>query len=204
MDTFHPFGIQVHLLTGRKHMFYQEDPQLVEAIAQNLSGQIFSRPSLIIDGRDGSMSFPGHAIVGITVVSDPLPESFLKREQASNVVVTQISAETFHIQRLRLKATLEGVQSALLSEIEFVGGERLYLEFCELGVSGLQERSALGHLFSSPSISCRRADNGFSIWNTAHIVSWSNFPKREVPSNAWPAESISWADGAGEFETIAR
>ena len=41
------------------------------------------------------------------------------------------------------------------------------------------------------ALSCRRLEGGFRIWNTAHIVSWSHYPKLEVPANAWPAESLA-------------
>jgi hypothetical protein len=190
MDNFQPTGIQLHLVTGRKHMFYQESPSLVETICNDLDGQIFSRASLIIDSQDDSTSFPGQALIGITLLTDPLPESFIERERLSKTVVTQISQETFQYRRLQLMAKVEGVRSALLSELEFSSGERLFLEFSEVAVSGMRERTALHNLFSRPSLSCRRLDCGFSIWNTAHIVSWSHYPKLEVPGNAWPAESL--------------
>ena len=190
MSIFQPTGIQLHLITGRKHMFYQENPDLVAIICADLDGQIFTRESLIIDSADDTTAFPGNALIGITILTDPIPESYLEREKTSKTIVNQISQETFQFRRLQLMAKIEGQRGFLLSELEFASGERLFLESSEIAANAMGERAALNHLFSKPSLSCRRLDCGFSIWNTAHIVSWSHYPKLEVPGNAWPAEIL--------------
>src|SRR6185503_12232370 len=119
--------------------------------------------------------FPGHALIGITILTDPIPESYLDREKISKTIVNQISQETFQFRRLQLMAKIEGQRGFLLSELEFASGERLFLESSEIAANAMGERAALNHLFSKPSLSCRRLDFGFSIWNTAHIVSWSHY-----------------------------
>ncbi len=186
-----PTGIQLHLTTGRKHWFYQENAALVATILSDLDGHVFTRDSLFINGVDEVSSFPGQALIGITVLTSPLPASFLEQEKLSGTVVTQISLETFQYSRLQLISKYEDIQSALLSEIEFVSGERLYLEFRESAASTMDESSAMHHLFLRPSLSCRRPEGGFSIWNTAQIVSWSHYPKLDAPGNAWPAETLT-------------
>ncbi|HVL39211.1 MAG TPA: hypothetical protein VM328_07455 [Fimbriimonadaceae bacterium] len=194
MGEFQPSGIQLHLITGRKHMFYQGDASLLNNICSDLDGRVFSRTNLILESLQDVTSFPGHALIGITILTDTIPESFYERERLSKTVITQISQETFQFRRLQDLAKEEGQRSALLSELEFVSGERLFLEFSEIAVSGMRERNALNHLFAHPSLSCRRLEGGFSIWNTKHIVSWSHYPKLEVPAHAWPAESLSQPD----------
>lgn len=184
-------GIQLHLTTGRKHWFYQENAELVATILGDLDGHIFSRNSLVINGEDEVSSFPGSALLGITVLTHSLPGCFLEKEKLSKTVVTQISLETFQSGRLQLIAKYEGIRGKLLSEIEFVSGERLYLEFSEIAVSAMDERSVMHNLFSRPSLSCRRLEGGFSIWNTSHIVSWSHYPKLDAPENAWAAETLT-------------
>jgi hypothetical protein len=186
-----PTGIQLHLTTGRKHWFYQENAELVGTIMDDLDGNVFSKESLVIDGADEVSSFPGSALIGITILTDVLPESFLEKEKLSKTVVTQISLETFQYSRLQLISKYEGMRGALLSEIEFVSGERLYLEFSEVARNAMGERSVMHHLFSRPSISSRRPEGGFSIWNTAHIVSWSHYPKLDAPGDSWPAETLT-------------
>lgn len=190
MLSYQPTGIQLHLITGRKHMFYQENPDLVAIICADLDGQIFTRESLIIDSAEDTTAFPGHALIGITILTDPIPDSYLHREQVSKTVVTQISQETFQFRRLQLMAKVEGERGLLLSELEFASGERLFLESSEIAANEMGERAALNHLFAKPSLSCRRLDCGFSIWNTKHIISWSHYPKLDVPGNAWPAENL--------------
>ncbi len=191
MNSFQPTGIQLHLITGNKCMFYQESPELVAKICNDMDGRIFSRSSLIIEGKDDVSAFPGNALIGITILTDPLPEFFYERERQSGTVITQISPERYQLRRIQDLAKLEGERSAILSEIEFISGERLYLEFSEVAVNGFAERKVLHNLFSKPSLSCRRMEGGFTIWNTAHMVSWSHYPKMEVPTNAWSAESIA-------------
>jgi hypothetical protein len=203
MKNLQPAGIQLHLITGRKRLFYQEDAEIVSEICNDLDGQIFSRASLVMNSADDTTAFPGPSLIGITVLTDPLPDSFLERERTSKTVVTQISSETFQYKRLQLMSKVEGVRGLILSELEFASGEHLFLEFSEVAKSGLGERNALQHLFARPSLSCRRLDCGFSIWNTSHIVSWSHYPKLEAPSNAWAAESLAeHAQADGKIVTM--
>ena len=191
MNEIQPTGIQLHLITGNKPMFYQEDSGLVALICADLDGRVFTRPSLIIESREDVTAFPGHALVGITVLTDPLPASFLEHERLTKAVVSEISPETFKIQRLRNLAKVEGTRGPMLCEIELTSGDRLFLELSEVAENGIDERSSMHHLFSRPSIACRRLEGGFSIWNTAHIVSWSHYPKLEVPAGSWPADPIA-------------
>lgn len=191
METYQSTGIQIHLTTGDKPMFYQELPELVAKICNDLDGRIFTRTSLIIESGEHITTFPGHAMIGITILIDVLPDGFLQREKDSNITISQISEESFHLRRLGYMAKVEGQKGTSLCELQFVSGERLFLEFIEVAVSGMGERTELHHLFAHPSLSCRRLEGGFSIWNTAHIVSWSHYPKIEVPINSWPAESLA-------------
>lgn len=188
MDNYQAIVIQLHLTTGHERMFYQEDPGLVAKICDDLDRSIFSRASLIIESTEDVAAVPGNALIGITILTDPLPTSFYERERTSQTVVTQISHETFHLRRLQYMSKVQGQRNPILCELEFVSGGHLFLEFSEIGASGMGERNALTHLFTRPSLFCRRLEGGFSIWNTAHIVSWSHYPKMEVPANAWQAE----------------
>ena len=172
-------------------MFYQEDQDLVGKICEGADGQIFSRASLIIESVDGVTSFPGNALIGITILTEPLPHSFLEHEASSKINIRQISQESFLVRRPQAISSIEGARGFTLSEIEFVSGEHLFLEASAVAQSGMRERNTLHHLFSNPSLWCRRLEGGFSIWNTAHIVSWSHFPKLEVPANSWRAETLT-------------
>lgn len=185
-----PTGVQLQLVTGRRYMFYQEDLTLATSICNDLDNQIFSRPSLIVDSVEEVTAFPGHALLSITILVEELPESFFAKERLSKTVTTQITLEEFESRRRQNIAKEEGKRGAVVSELEFVNGERLYLEFSEIAASAMGERNALHHLFSHPSLWCRRLGGGFTIWNTAHIVSWSHHPKLEVPANAWLAELL--------------
>ncbi len=191
MSKFQPTGIQFHLVTGDKRMFYQEDADVVDGICKDLDGHVFARESLIIEGADDVIAIPGRALIGITILTDPLPSSFLEKERLSRTVTTQISRETYQFRRLQAMSKVEGQRSPTLSELVFINGEHLFLEFSEIASSRLGERDALHHLFSHPALSCRRLEGGFCIWNTGHIVSWSHYPKLEVPRNAWPAEFLT-------------
>lgn len=204
MDNFQATGIKFHLTSGNERMFYQEDKDLVAKICNDLDGQVFLKSSIIIDSRDDVTAFPGNALIGITILTDPLPESFYEREKTSGTVVLQISREAFNLQRLQYLSKIEGLRGPTLSELEFINGERLFFEITEVAVSGMDERNALHNLFARPSIFCRRLDGGFSVWNTSHIVSWSHYPKMEVPANSWQAEVIAEpVEGEANFVTLS-
>ena len=190
MAHYQPTAIQLHLVTGHKLMFVQEDSALVAAICNDLDGNVFKRASLIVNGEDDVTSVPGSALIGITILTDPLPQSFVDREAVAQTVITQISKETFQFKRLRHMANVEGERSSTFSELEFVSGEHLFLQNSEIAESSMGQRNSLHHLFTRPSLWCRRLDGGFSVWNTAHIVYWSQYPKVDVPANSWPAESV--------------
>src|SRR5579871_1980804 len=111
MLDFQPTGILLHLTTGRKHMFYQEDAALVSKICEDLEGPIFNRASLIIHSSVDAIVFPGRFVMGITVLTDPLPPSFRQREKLTQTVVSQISFETFQFRRLQNVSRVEGERS---------------------------------------------------------------------------------------------
>ncbi len=185
MMNSQPTGIQFHLITGRKQMFYQEDAELVARICGDLEGHIFGRANLILNGEDDVTAIPGSAMIGITILTHPLPDSFHERERLTQIVITQISQESFQFKRLRDLAKVKVGRSPILSEIEFVSGERLFLEFNEVAAGGVEERNVLQQLFARPYLSCRHLDGGFSVWNTAHIVSWSHYPKLGASPSSW-------------------
>ncbi|MEQ1823828.1 MAG: hypothetical protein ABL949_15075 [Fimbriimonadaceae bacterium] len=191
LNPYNPTAIQLHLVTGRKQIFYQEEAALVASICADIDGQhIFTRHSLIIEGAEDVLAFPGNALIGITVMTDFLPAAFLERELMLKTVVTQISTEAYHAHRQQEVHKTEGIRSLVYCELEFVTGERLFLEFNEIAQGGKGERNVLQHLFARPSLFCRTQEGGFSAWNTAHIVSWSHYPKLEAPLSAWSAESV--------------
>jgi hypothetical protein len=171
-------------------LFFQQDATLVADIFRDLDAQLFGRASLIIEGIDDIMAFPGSALIGISVIANQIPPAFIAHEVRSQTVVTQISDESFHYRRLKGVPKIEGQRGDILSEIEFVSGERLYLEFSEVAATAIEERAFLNNQFARTAIACRRPDGGVSIWNTSHIVSWSHYPKLHVPTNAWDAELL--------------
>jgi len=108
LAAFQPTEIQIHLTNGRKHLFYQGDADLVAKICDDLDLQVFTRQNLIIANGDHVTAFPGHAMLGITVLTDPLPPSFYERELQSKTVITQIGAKAFEAKRQQLSAQVEG------------------------------------------------------------------------------------------------
>lgn len=199
-NPYNPTAIQLHLVTGGKQMFYQEEAARVASICADIDGQhIFTRNSLIIEGADDVLAFPGNALIGITVMTDFLPAAFLERELMMKTVVTQISADAYHSQRESDLSKTEGLRSSVYCSLEFTTGERLFLEFNEIAQGGMGERNVLQHLFTRPTLFSRTAEGGFSAWNTAHIVSWSHYPKLEAPLTAWSAEAVPAQDATDEL-----
>ena len=190
MEQLQSIGIQIHLVNGLKRTFHQDNPSYIEAICKDLDTKLFSRPSLIIEGDDEVTSFPGHCIVGVSILSEPLPDFFYDREQMTKSVVTEISEESFLKRRNQDQPKTPGVRSNVLSEIVFTSGQHLFIEFNEIAIGGFGERAELHKLFTNPALACRRLFGGFSLWNTAQMVSWTHYPKLETPDNSWRAEAV--------------
>lgn len=191
MTIFKSGGVQVHLVNGHKWIFYQENQSQIDKICSDLEGSFFSKPSLIIDNVDHITAFPCHSLLGISVLTENLPENFIRMENLSNRTAQQIGEEEFIRMRYQATSKIEGHQSRTLSQLEFVSGESLFIEINDAVENGMEERSSLYHLFSRPTLATRRQDFGFSLWNTAQIVSWSLYPSTEVPSTAWQVDPDS-------------
>ena len=63
----------------------------------------------------------------------------------------------------------------------------------EIAIGGMGERAEMHHLFTNPSLACRRLGGGFSLWNTSQIMSWSHSPKLESPGTTWKAIEVAEA-----------
>ena len=194
MENLNPLTIQVHLINGQTRTFRQDNPDLVTAICNDLDGRIFTQSTLIIEGEDEAVTFSGHALIGLSILSDLTPGFITLRESMAKTVVTQITAENFLQLRHENKPKVEGIRSNILSEIVFVSGDQLYLEFSEVAIGGMGERAEMHHLFTNPSLACRRLGGGFSLWNTAQIASWSHSPKLEAPGESWQATEVTEFD----------
>jgi hypothetical protein len=188
MENLQPITIQLHLTSGLKRVFHQDNPRLIATIFDEFDGRLFTQPTLIIESRDSVTAFSSHSLIGISILTDQVPNSLSLREGRSKTVVTEITQENYLQLRHQNIPKVEGVRSNILSEIVFVSGQHLYLEFSEIAIGGMGERAELHHQFSNPSLACRRLGGGFSLWNTAQIVSWSHSPKLESPDTSWNLE----------------
>ncbi len=187
-NPIHPIEIHLHLTSGRKHIFTQSDLGFAKKICDDINLSIFKEQSLIIEGKDEVYAFSGHSLIGITVYTNPLPDSFLKQEMSMRSSITQMTHETYRERHEKFISTQEGQRSLVLSEVEFCNGARLFLEFNEITAISIDERSTMHHLFTHPALMCR-VEGGFSIWNTSHMCSWTHYPKLHVPIDSWIADA---------------
>ncbi|MEQ1934903.1 MAG: hypothetical protein ABL962_13670 [Fimbriimonadaceae bacterium] len=190
ISNHNPTSIQLHLITRRKPIYYQDDARLVAKIFEELDGHIFTG-SLLIDGDNDVNAIAAQSLIGVTIKSEVLPKSLTDRVATMRAVTTQITWEDFQRRRETPMEKVVGERCCVLSELEFVTGELLFLEFNEVALGAMGERSVLQHLFSRPSLFCRTLEGGYSVWNTAHIVSWSHYPKLDTPPSAWSAKSVA-------------
>jgi hypothetical protein len=191
MENLQPITIHLHLINGLTRVFYQDDPELIATICNDLDGRVFTQPNLIIESKENAVAFAGHTLMGISILTDQIPNSISMRENMSRTVVTQITEENFLQLGHQDRPKVEGRRSNILSEIVFVSGEHLYLEFSEVAIGGMGERAEMHNLFTNPSLACHRLGGGFSLWNTAQMVSWSHSPKLATPGNSWSAEEVA-------------
>lgn len=191
MESLKPLTIHIHLVTGVTRVFRQENPEFIAVICNDLDGKLFSQSTLIIDSADEAIAFSGQALMGVSILTDQIPNSISMRETMSRTRVTQITKENFIELRGQKIPKVEGIRSNILSEIVLTSGQHIYLESSEIAIGGMGERAEMHHLFANPSLACRKLGGGFTIWNTAHIVSWSHSPKLEAPGNSWSAVEVA-------------
>ena len=180
--------IHLHLTSGQKRAFYQENVSLIKTIFDDLHFHIFARTSQIIVGNNEAYAFPGTALIGISFQTTLFPGSFIDRETVTGTVIRQIEKESFLRKRSMAFSFQEGAMNSIISEVEFSTGKRIYLEASEIIESPIDTRSNMHHLFKNPCLFCRRLQGGFSIWNTAQIVSWTHYPALNLPNHSWQAE----------------
>ena len=187
-NSVHPIEVHLHLTSGRKHIFTQSDLGFAKKICDDINASIFKEQSIVVEGKDEIYAFSGHALIGITVYTDPLPDSYLKHEMLTRSTVMQITHEMHRERHEQTISTHEGERCLVLSEVEFCNGARLYLEFNEVTALSIDERSTMHHLFTHPALMCR-VNGGFSIWSTSHMCSWTHYPKLHIPLNSWVADA---------------
>ena len=149
--------------------------------------------TLIIENGLNAVAFAGHGLLGISIVTDQMPKAISMRESTLRTYVRQISKEDYNLILHRNLPKEEGLRSNIVSEIAFVNGQQIYLEFSEIAIGGMGERAEMHHLFTNPSLACRRLGGGFSLWNTSQIMSWSHSPKLESPGTTWKAIEVAEA-----------
>ena len=70
--------IQLHLVNGNIHRFVQHDAQAIEAIAQAINQRVFAQPHLTLFGAQSVATYPTDALLGISLIGEPMPETWLR------------------------------------------------------------------------------------------------------------------------------
>ena len=193
MNSIFASEIRLYLANGQRHRYFQEGVSLVANIFDDSDVDIFTRSSLIYNGERNVTEYAGQDVVGLSVFARWPNEYFFARERSLGVIVKDIGIESGTVGRsneaeskLVLKpkdvSRIEKRSPRINSEIEFVSGVRLFLEFTQMVEQGISEPTVLNYIFSHPSLCCRRLGGGLSIWNTAHIISWEHGPQIAKPS----------------------
>lgn len=194
MTSSTPLEIQLHLANGHVHRFVQDDPQAVEQILGAINPRVFAQPHLTLFGAQSVATYPTAALTGIALKMEPMPESLLRMaNKIPNGVaeVREISQADYHAKLSQLKPFAAGQPGVSLNEIEFICGQRLWLEVKLQAASGeMQERQLVKHAFEGPSLICHRRGGGVSLWNRARMVSYRFAPGPDVPVSALPAEPM--------------
>ena len=193
MNPISATSIRLHLTSGLRHTYHRVGLSLVANIFDDSDGDIFTRPGLIFDGEKVLDEYSGDDIIGVTVMAKWPYEHFFERERSLGIMAVELnskpsfsdgcSEETRAGSHSRPRvATIGERRRKIYTEIEFLGGKKLRVEFSQLVEPGINESAVVNHIFSHSSLTCRRIEGGLSIWNTDRIVSWTNFPQVEVHS----------------------
>lgn len=184
--------IQLHLVNGNTHRFVQDKPEPARQILQQITPKVFEQHSLVIAGENSVVTYPGTALSGIGLLMDELLEEVLHLplpSRANMTTLSEIAPDDYQAIRQQVWPIEEGRPFVMVHEVEFLSARRLWLEaHVQSAVSGIQERQIVHSIFSGPALVCNRLGGGISLWNRAHMVSYSFHPAPGAPAPYWPAE----------------
>ncbi len=179
MTTCQPTVLELHFVNGQKQTFCHNTSDVASRICLDFSNDLFRNTHFIVEGSQDVTVVTGQFLLGITVIVTPLPESCLAQEQKAQAVAVQMSKASYESKRLACQG-LDELSIPILTDVLLASSEHVYFEFLELDRGGPGDRYRIHDLFSEASLSTRNIEGGFSLWNTAHFVSWSHFPKLEL------------------------
>ena len=186
--------LQVHLMNGNTHRFVEQGPERAQKVIEQVQVRVFAQPGLIIAGSTQVVAYPGSALAGISIITDPPCTELLHLgvpNPDSRVVPEEITEEEYRRQRQAWACSTPGEPLMLLHETEMSSGHRFWLRVHIPEVAGgFHERTFLHNLFSLPCLACHRLGGGVRIWNRAHIVRQTFHPRIEVPTSAWLIEPV--------------
>lgn len=182
--------IRLHLCSGQKHTYHHEGISLHHGIHDDLDPDIFRRQNLIQDESKVVSHYPGKEVIGVMIRPTWPFDFFFERERSLGIIVTEIGSESTNRtphdvvqeaqQQVRAAKPILDRRTSIFTELEFDSGIKVFLEFSQFPEKGIDELAVINHIFSHSSLSCRRLGGGISIWNTDHILQWTNYPQLDV------------------------
>ena len=186
--------IQLHLANGRTHRFAQNDSELAQRVLDQVEVNVFSRETLVIYGEQVVHAYSGQAVVGISLIMDPLPDTlfhFVELPAGHADRIVEITEEEYQVGCQYAKPLVEGLPGAVFHEAEMISGQRFWTaSHVAQAVSGWNERSIVHHAFSGPVLGYLRRGGGVTLWNRAQLASYTFSPKPDVPVSSWPAARL--------------
>ena len=182
--------IRLHLCNGQKHTYFQDELSLLENIHNDSDPDIFRRQGIIRNRNKVISNYKGKEIIGVILRPECPFDYFFERERSLGVVVTEIGCESanrtphdYVPAREELFGAVKPIVNnriAIFTELEFESGLKVFLEFSQVPETSIDELAITSHIFSHSSLCCRRLGGGLSIWNTDHILRWTNFSRPDL------------------------
>ena len=182
--------IRLHLCNGQKHTYFQDGLSLLANIYDDSDPDIFRRQGIIRNSKKVISNYKGKEVVGLMLRPKCQFEYFFERERSHGIVVTEIGCESSNrtphdyvpasYEQSGVVKPIVNERVTIFTELEFYSGLKVFLEFSQVPEIGIDELAVINHIYSHSSLCCRRLGGGLSIWNTDHILKWTNFPRLEV------------------------
>ncbi len=208
--------IRLHLRNGQKHSYFQDGLSLIGNIQDDTDPDIFRRQGIIRNPKKVISNYQGNEVVGMVLQPNCMFDYFFERERTLGIVVTEIGCESSNRtphdyvpagqNQPWVTKPIINRRIAIFTELEFDSGLKVFLEFCQVPETGIDELAVINHIYSHSSLCCRRLGGGLSIWNTDHILKWTNFPHLEMQQGigvtSSPRESKGCTSVAGSLQLI--
>lgn len=201
--------ICVHLTSGMKYLFKQEDEIQVNAMFQSFHPMsLYSRSEIVIQGAASTRGFPSDSVECIEFITD-LEAGWQFRPGLENLIA--LSEETYKkredvlcgkVDELR-KLEKPGNKINGLAEFVMKSRKKILFEYTAVTKAWIDQIVMVQHFMRTPAVYAKREQGGYLLVHTKNVDHWVLVPgPAAVPRLVWSAELSEGQEAPGACQVV--